>query len=64
MTHEPPTVIVDIYAARVETGATPGAIRLWLHRGQLAHHGYDHAGRARVDLHELKALIAAKAKAA
>ena len=46
-------LLVDPYAAEVETGIKPGTLRQWLRRGHLTHHGYDHAGRALIDLHEL-----------
>ncbi|MGW2261437.1 hypothetical protein ACWCXE_27085 [Streptomyces sp. NPDC001780] len=54
-------LLVDAYAAAAETGIRPGTIRVWLHRGKLTHHGHDHAGRALVDLHELRARATAKA---
>jgi hypothetical protein len=50
-----PMVLVDAYAAHAATGIKPGTLRQWLHRGKLTHHGYDHAGRALIDLHELQA---------
>lgn len=54
-------VLVDPYAAHAATGIKPGTIRQWLRRGHLAHHGYDRAGRALVDLDELRARAALKA---
>ncbi|MBI0294491.1 hypothetical protein JBE04_08345 [Streptomyces sp. PRKS01-29] len=53
--------LVDPYAAQVATGAKPGTIRQWLRRGKLTHHGYDHEGRALVDLDELRDHLAVKA---
>lgn len=50
-------LLVDPYAASVETGIKPGTIRVWLHRGHLTHHGRDHAGRTLIDLHELRARV-------
>jgi len=47
-------LLVDAYAAHAATGIKPGTIRQWLRRGKLTHHGYDHAGRALIDLHELQ----------
>ncbi|MFI5755636.1 hypothetical protein [Streptomyces sp. NPDC051569] len=47
-------ILVDIYAAQAATGIKPGTLRQWLRRGRLTHHGYDRAGRARVDLTELQ----------
>ena len=46
-------VLVDLYAAALHSGIKPGTLRVWLHRGRLTHHGYDHQGRALVDLREL-----------
>lgn len=46
-------VLVDTQAAHLATGIKPGTIRQWLKRGKLTHHGYDHAGRALVDLAEV-----------
>jgi hypothetical protein len=57
-------VIADIYAASAFTGAKPATIRLWIHRGELAHGGYDKRGRAQVDLEEAKALVERKARMA
>ncbi|WP_438478973.1 hypothetical protein [Streptomyces asiaticus] len=54
-------VLVDPYAAQVATGAKPGTIRQWLRRGKLTHHGYDHEGRALVDLDELRTHLDVKA---
>ena len=54
-------ILVDPYAAQAATGIRPGTIRQWLHRGVLTHHGYDHAGRALVDLDELRAHLGTKA---
>lgn len=54
-------VLVDPYAAQAATGAKPGTIRQWLRRGKLTHHGYDHEGRALIDLDELQAHLTAKA---
>lgn len=51
----PAPVIIDTAAAHAATGIKPGTIRVWLHRGYLAHHGYDHAGRTLVDLAEVEA---------
>jgi hypothetical protein len=47
------TRLVDAYAGHAATGIKPGTIRQWLRRGKLTHHGYDHAGRALIDLDEL-----------
>lgn len=46
----PTPTLVDVYAAAAATGIRPGNIRVWLTRGRLARHGYDHAGRTLVDL--------------
>ncbi|MGW6566457.1 hypothetical protein [Streptomyces sp. NPDC054975] len=54
-------LLVDTHAASAATGARPGTIRIWLHRGRLTHHGYDRAGRALLDLHELQQRLAGKA---
>lgn len=54
-------LLVDAYAAHAATGIKPGTIRQWLRRGHLTHHGYDRAGRALIDLHELRAHAAPKA---
>lgn len=51
----PPPVIVDIYAAAHHSSIKPGTLRQRLRRGTLTHHGYDHDGRALVDLRELPA---------
>ena len=53
-------VLVDPYAAQAATGTKPGTIRQWLRRGRLTHHGYDHEGRALIDLDELQAHLTAK----
>ncbi|WP_406266262.1 hypothetical protein OHT93_09240 [Streptomyces sp. NBC_00191] len=45
---------VDPYAAQPATGIKPGTICQWLRRHRLTRHGYDHAGRALIDLHELQ----------
>lgn len=50
-------LIVDVYAAVTATGVKPGTIHVWLHRRKLTRHGYDRAGRALIDLHELEARI-------
>ncbi|MGW4040456.1 hypothetical protein ACWEIM_29975 [Streptomyces sp. NPDC004778] len=55
--------LVDLYAAHVATGKSPATLRTWIHRGELTRRGYDPRGRALVDLHEVQALIAAKATA-
>ena len=60
MGHMSTPVLVDAYAAHAATGTRPGTIRLWLHRGRLTHHGYDRAGRALVDLHEVQQRVTAK----
>lgn len=52
----PALQLADVYAAHVETGIKPATIRVWLHRGKLTRHGYDHAGRALIDLTELRTL--------
>ncbi|MFG2747215.1 hypothetical protein ACGFY0_45170 [Streptomyces chartreusis] len=54
-------LLVDTHAAQAATGTRPGTIRIWLHRGRLTHHGYDHAGRALIDLNELQQRLATKA---
>ncbi|BAU83328.1 hypothetical protein SLA_2401 [Streptomyces laurentii] len=54
-------LIVDTHAAHAATGTHPGTIRQWLRRGHLTHHGHDRAGRALVDLNELRARLADKA---
>ncbi|MFD7224818.1 hypothetical protein ACFV9P_28020 [Streptomyces sp. NPDC059892] len=54
-------LLVDPYAASAATGIKPGTIRQRLRRGTLTHHGYDRAGRALVDLHELQPAMPAKA---
>ncbi|WP_282686314.1 MULTISPECIES: hypothetical protein [unclassified Streptomyces] len=54
--------LVDLYAAQIATGKSPATLRTWIHRGELARRGYDPRGRALVDLHEVEALIAAKAQ--
>ncbi|MCM2580459.1 hypothetical protein [Streptomyces meridianus] len=51
---QPQPLLVDPYAAQAATGVKPGTIRVWLRRGRLTHHGYDRAGRALVDLHEVQ----------
>lgn len=54
-------LLVDAYAAHAATGIKPGTIRQWLRRGKLTRHGYDHAGRALVDLHELQPRVTPEA---
>ncbi|MFD6531570.1 hypothetical protein [Streptomyces sp. NPDC060184] len=54
-------LLVDLYAAAVRTGARPGTLRIWVHRGRLTHHGYDDKGRVVVDLDEVVALVEQKA---
>ncbi|MFF5977161.1 hypothetical protein ACFY7C_37315 [Streptomyces sp. NPDC012769] len=54
-------LLVDTRAAHTATGARPGTIRQWLRRGHLTHHGHDGAGRALVDLHELRDRLATQA---
>ncbi|MFG2763135.1 hypothetical protein [Streptomyces rubiginosohelvolus] len=54
--------LVDLNAAHVATGKPPATLRSWIHRGELTRRGYDNRGRALVDLHEVEALIATKAK--
>lgn len=54
--------LLDLYAAHAATGKSPATLRTWIHRGELARHGYDDRGRALVDLHEVQTLIAAKAR--
>lgn len=56
MTGSPPPLLTDIYAAAAATGVKPATMRKWLERGKLTRHGYDRAGRALVDLHELEPL--------
>lgn len=51
--------LVDTQAAAAAAGVKPGTIRQWIRRGKLTHHGYDHAGRALVDLDQLAQLRAA-----
>lgn len=58
------TVIVDIYAAALSVQQKPGTIRLWVHRGEVTHRGYDKRGRVLVDLNELRKTIEDKAKKA
>ncbi|MEU3203555.1 hypothetical protein ABZ702_06660 [Streptomyces cyaneofuscatus] len=54
--------LVDLNAAQIATGKSPATLRTWIHRSELTRHGYDDHGRALVDLHEVEALIAAKAR--
>ncbi|MCI4045118.1 hypothetical protein [Streptomyces sp. TRM75563] len=54
--------LVDLYAAQIATGTSPATLRTWIHRGELTRRGYDPRGRALVDLHDVEALIAAKAR--
>ncbi|GGZ28544.1 hypothetical protein GCM10010387_22510 [Streptomyces inusitatus] len=54
-------VLLDAYAAQAATNIPPGTIRQWLRRGRLTHHGYDQAGRALIDLNELRDRVAQKA---
>ncbi|KIF69234.1 hypothetical protein HY68_12585 [Streptomyces sp. AcH 505] len=54
-------VLVDIYAAALHANVKPVALRKRLSRGTLTHHGYDHQGRALVDLNELPAAVLAPA---
>lgn len=56
-------LIIDTYAAYLDTGTKPGTIRLWVHRGELTHHGYDRRRRLLVDLDETRALTRRKAEA-
>ncbi|MEU9861315.1 hypothetical protein AB0D99_10585 [Streptomyces sp. NPDC047971] len=54
-------VIVDTHAAHAATGTQPATVRKWIQRGHLIHYGYDRAGRALIDLHELEQRLAAQA---
>ncbi|MFJ3706623.1 MULTISPECIES: hypothetical protein [unclassified Streptomyces] len=45
--------IVDIYAAQAATGIPARTLRKRLSRGTLTHHGYDHKGRALIELDQL-----------
>jgi hypothetical protein len=58
-----PLTLVDVYAAAAATGIRPGTIRVLLHRGRLARHGHDHAGRTLVALEEVTAYAQARAAA-
>lgn len=46
--------IVDIYAAALAIDARPATIRIWVHRHELTHHGYDRKRRVLVDLNEVE----------
>lgn len=48
--------LVDTGAASLESGISAATIRHWIRRGKLIRHGYDHAGRALVDLDGVKRL--------
>lgn len=54
-------MIVDIYAAALSVAQKPGTIRLWVHRGEITHRGYDKRRRVLVDLGELQQVVTAKA---
>ncbi|WP_329177831.1 helix-turn-helix domain-containing protein [Streptomyces sp. NBC_01477] len=55
--------LVDAYAASAATGIKPGTIRVLLHRGKLAAHGRDHAGRTLVALEDVTAYAQRRAAA-
>ncbi|GAA0423750.1 helix-turn-helix domain-containing protein [Streptomyces luteireticuli] len=47
----------DTVAAARYFQVTPAAVRQWLRRGHIEHRGYDTAGRALVDLHDIRAYL-------
>ncbi|MEV4739807.1 hypothetical protein [Streptomyces sp. NPDC049555] len=58
MSPTPPPIICDTVAAARYVSVTPAAVRQWIRRGHVQHNGYDHAGRALVDLREVRAYLA------
>ncbi|MGW2364961.1 hypothetical protein ACWCZ5_05190 [Streptomyces sp. NPDC001667] len=53
----PTSFICDTVAAAHYVHVTPAAVRQWIRRGHVQRTGYDHAGRALVDLREVRAYL-------
>ncbi|PSJ29570.1 hypothetical protein B7P34_06795 [Streptosporangium nondiastaticum] len=47
-------LICDTVAAAHHFHVTPATVRQWIHRGHVRRSGYDQAGRALVDLREVR----------
>ncbi|GGX63311.1 hypothetical protein [Streptomyces hiroshimensis] len=57
MSPTPPPIICDTVAAAQYVSVTPSAVRQWIRRGHVERRGYDHAGRALVDLREVRTYL-------
>lgn len=57
-------VICDTVAAATYVRVTPATVRQWIRRGHIQRTGYDIAGRALVDLREVRAYLAQRSAAA
>lgn len=51
----PDLILADVNAAAVAATVRPAMVRSWLHRRYITHHGYDHHGRALVNIAEVQA---------
>ncbi|MEU3355263.1 hypothetical protein [Streptomyces sp. NPDC037389] len=60
MSPTPTPIICDTVAAGQYVHVTPGTIRQWIRRGHVEHHGYDNAGRALVDLREVRSYLTSR----
>ncbi|MDT0451857.1 helix-turn-helix domain-containing protein [Streptomyces sp. NPDC020379] len=50
-------VICDTVAAATYVKVTPATVRQWIRRGHIQRTGYDTAGRALVDLRDVRAYL-------
>ncbi|MFI9204021.1 hypothetical protein [Streptomyces sp. NPDC053048] len=57
MSPTPTPIICDTVAAAQYVQVTPAAVRQWIRRGHVRRTGYDRAGRALVDLREVRAYV-------
>ncbi|MEU2514325.1 hypothetical protein [Streptomyces syringium] len=60
MSPTPAPIICDTVAAARYVSVTPSAVRQWIRRGHVQHRGYDRAGRALVELREVRAYLAGR----
>lgn len=64
MSPTPTPIICDTVAAARYLHVTPAAVRQWIRRGHVERRGYDRAGRALVNLHDVRAYLACRERPA
>ncbi|MEU2867765.1 hypothetical protein ABZ769_00945 [Streptomyces olivoreticuli] len=56
----PTPFICDTVAAAHYVHVAPATVRQWIRRGHVQRTGYDHAGRALVDLRDIRAYLSSR----